>query len=285
MPTFATPEPISVTIDLAVGDARITASDRTDTVVEVRPDNGSSESDVKAAEQTRVEYSNGSLLVKAPKQFRLFGKGGAIDVAIGLPAGSHVQGDAAMGGVRSEGRLGECRFKTAYGDIRLDETGALRLDSGYGDIIVDRAVGHAEVTTGSGGVRIRRIDGTVTIKNSNGESWVGEVTGDLRVNAANGAISVDRAHANVRAKTANGSVRIGEVVRGEVVLETASGEIEVGIRQGTAAWLDVSTASGSVHNALDAADGPEQSDETVEVRARTSFGDIVIRRSSPASRY
>jgi hypothetical protein len=30
---------------------------------------------------------------------------------------------------------------------------------------------------------------------------------------------------------------------------------------------------------LTASDGPEPSDQTVEVRARTSYGDIVIRRS------
>jgi hypothetical protein len=33
-----------------------------------------------------------------------------------------------------------------------------------------------------------------------------------------------------------------------------------------------------VHNTLDTADGPEPSDETVEIRARTSYGDILIRR-------
>ena len=37
MPTFDTPEPITVTLELGVGDVRITASDRADTVVEVRP--------------------------------------------------------------------------------------------------------------------------------------------------------------------------------------------------------------------------------------------------------
>ena len=37
MPTFDTPGPISAVIDLGVGDARITASDRTDTVVEYAP--------------------------------------------------------------------------------------------------------------------------------------------------------------------------------------------------------------------------------------------------------
>ena len=40
MPTFDTDGPISVTIDLVVGDARITASDRSDTVVEVSPSDG-----------------------------------------------------------------------------------------------------------------------------------------------------------------------------------------------------------------------------------------------------
>jgi hypothetical protein len=41
MPTFDTPEPIAVTIELVVSYVRITASDRTDTVVEVRPSDGS----------------------------------------------------------------------------------------------------------------------------------------------------------------------------------------------------------------------------------------------------
>ena len=67
MPTFDTPEPISATIDVAVGDVRISAGDRTDTVVDVRPSDASNDDDVKAAELTRVEYANGQLLVKAPK--------------------------------------------------------------------------------------------------------------------------------------------------------------------------------------------------------------------------
>jgi len=57
MPTFDTPEPISVTVEIGVGDIRIVASDRTDTVVEVRPSDEAKKSDVTAAEQTRVEYA------------------------------------------------------------------------------------------------------------------------------------------------------------------------------------------------------------------------------------
>jgi hypothetical protein len=41
----------------------------------------------------------------------------------------------------------------------------------------------------------------------------------------------------------------------------------------------VGSQFGSVRNSLDATTGPAPSDETVEVRVRASYGDIVIRRS------
>lgn len=283
MPTFDTPEPVAVTIDLTVGDVRITASDRAETLVEVHPSDGSNETDVKAAAQTRVAYSTGALLVKAPKLGGFFARTGSIDVLIELPTGSQVHSDTRSGDFHGAGQLGDCQFKTGSGRIQLDQTGALRLRTGSGAITVERVAGHVEVATASGEVRIRQIDGTAVIKSSNGDTRVGEVTGDLRLNAANGDISVNRAHASVSAKTANGNVHIGEVMRGSVVLEAASGELEVGIREGTAAWLDVKSLAGKVHNSLDNADGPQQTDETVEVRARAYSGDIVVRRADLVS--
>jgi hypothetical protein len=283
MPTFATPEPISVTVAISVGDVRITASDRSDTAVVVGPSDGSKASDLKAAEQTRVEYADGRLLIKSPrswKQYTPFGGGESIDVAIELPAGSRFDGEASVADFRCDGRLGECRLTTGVGSIRLDETGPLHVSTGAGSVTVDRAVGRADVT-GSGQVRIREIDGPAVIKNLNGVTWVGEVTNDLRCSAANGDITIDRAGAGVAAKTANGAVRIGEVVRGSVDLGTGYGELEVGIRDGTAALLDVRSQFGSVRSSLAASDGPATTDQTVEVCARTSFGDIVIRRSRP----
>jgi len=281
MPTFDTPEPISAVVELSVGDVRITASDRDDTVVEIRPSDNSREPDVRAAEQTRVEYSAGRLLVKGPRQRgpNLFREPGLIDVMIDLPAGSQLYGDAAVAAFHCAGRLGECRIKTSTGDIQLEHTGPLEVSTGAGAIVVDRVAGPAEVSTGSGRLRLREIDGTAVIKNSNGDSWVGGVGGDLRVNAANGSISVDHANADVNASTANGDVRIGAVTRGSASLKTSFGEIEVGISAGSAARLDVHTQFGRIQNQMDAADGPGPSDQTVDVSARTSYGDIVIRRS------
>jgi DUF4097 and DUF4098 domain-containing protein YvlB len=282
MPTFETPQPISVTVDIVVGDIRIVASDRKDTIVSVSPHDASRQSDVKAAEQTQVDFSQGRLLIRMPKNWKLytpFGGRESIDVAIELPSGSSVEAEAAVGDLRADGRLGECSFQTAVGNARLDETAAVRVNTSGGNVTVDRVGGRAEIT-GSGQIRVRQIDGSAVIKNLNGMTWLGEVKGDLRCNSANGDITVDRALAAVAAKTANGAVRIGEVVRGSVDLGTSYGELEVGIKEGTAAMLDVRSSYGSVRNSLTASDGPGPSDQTVEVRARTSFGDIVIRRSA-----
>jgi DUF4097 and DUF4098 domain-containing protein YvlB len=279
MPTYATPQPITATVELAMGDVRIIAGDRDATVVEVHPSDASNEEDVKVAELTRVEYADARLLVKAPKlRSWLSKRGGSIDVTIELPAGSHVHGSLGLGDFHCDGELGDCRIKTGLGRIRLDRADKLNLRSATGDITVERATGRTEVTAGSGDVRLGELDAAAVIKNSNGDTWVGVAGGDLRLNTANGSIAVDLAQASVGAKSANGDVRVGEVVRGSVVIETKIGDLEVGIREGTAAWLDVSSRFGHVHNALEAADAPETTTDTVEVRARTSVGEVVIRR-------
>jgi Putative adhesin len=283
MPTFDTPEPISVTVEFGVGDLRIVASDRTDTMVEVRPSDPAKKADVTAAEQTRVEYAGGALLIKAPKNWRQFtwrGGGESVDVQVELPAGSQLRGETGVAALRCRGRLGECRYKTGIGDIQLDQAGAVQLRTGVGDISMERAGGDAELTTGSGSLRIDGIDGTAVVKNSNGDTWIGRVTGDLRVNAANGRISVDQASGAVTAKSANGDIRLGEVAHGAVLAQTAFGKVEIGIRDGVAAWLDLNTRYGTVRNDLDTADRPGPGEDAVEVRARTAFGDITIHRSS-----
>ena len=79
---------------------------------------------------------------------------------------------------------------------------------------VDRVIGHAEVSIGSGDVRVRELDSTAVIKNSSGDAWVGMAAGDLRISGASGDIAVDVAQSAVSAKTARGDVRLGEIVRG-----------------------------------------------------------------------
>jgi DUF4097 and DUF4098 domain-containing protein YvlB len=280
MPTFETPKPITATIDVAVGDVRIRADDGGHTTVDVRPSDPSSDEDVKVAKQTRVECAAGQLLVKAPKLRSWLPRstGGSVDVTIELPAGSQLHATGQVTDFGSEGRLGDCRVKTGLGQVQLERAATVSLKNGIGDIGLDHATGHAEVSAGSGDVRLRELDTSAVIKNSNGDTWVGTAGGDVRLSAANGSIGVDVARGSVVAKSANGDVRLGEVERGSVVLETSLGDLEVGIPEGTTAWLDVRAGAGRVHNALEAAEAPEPSAETVEVRARTSAGNVMINR-------
>jgi DUF4097 and DUF4098 domain-containing protein YvlB len=283
MPNFETPEPISVTLELGVtGDVQITAGARTDTVVEVRPSDESDESDVKAAQQVRVDYANGRLQIMGPKvrAFDFSRKSRSVDVSVELPSGSQISGDVQLGNLRCAGRLGETRFKTSTGNCQLEQTGPLHLVTAAGHVTVDQVAGNAEIRTGSGKVSIGRIEGTAVVKDSNGGIEIDAVTGDTRVRSANGDISVERAGAGVDAKTANGNIRLGEVVRGSVTLETAMGDLEIGIAEGTSAWLDAHTGFGQVRNQLGSAAGPGEPDQTVEVRGRTSYGQITIRRSA-----
>ncbi|MER5555402.1 DUF4097 family beta strand repeat-containing protein [Streptomyces sp. NPDC002793] len=287
MPTFDTPDPISVQLSIAAGDVEFRAGDRTDTVVEVRPSN-SNEASARAAEETEVDYSGGKLQIRGPRpRRRLFGKqrhaettsDESIHVMIALPAGSRIQGDAAVGCVDGQGQLGAFRFESGCGDISLEETAGLRLEAGLGNVTIKRVLGDVDVTVAQGKLRIADIGGSATIENLSGVTKVGHVARGLTLRATNGDVSVGRADGDVKVKNANGDVHVSEVTRGSVTLETAHGSIEVGVHESTAAHVDAHALVGGVRNALDSADGPGASEETVELHLRTLVGQIDIHRS------
>ncbi|WP_369230634.1 DUF4097 domain-containing protein [Streptomyces sp. R21] len=280
MPSFDTPEPISVTAQVPAGSIRFTAGDRLDTVVEVQPRDPKRDKDVRAAEQTEVTYTSGVLTVRTlPRRRSLVGPNGLVDVTVDLPTGSLVDVTGSWTQVLGEGRLGEVRVKTSTGDVRLDTTGPLTLTVAHGPVTVDRVEGLAEITSSSGNVRVGLVDGPAVLKNSHGTTTVGAVTGELRVCGANGGIDIERAEASVTGTSTNGHLRIAEVAGGEIQLETSNGAIEVGIREGVAAWLDVSSNRGQVRNTLAASETPEQTEDTVKVRARTNWGNIDVLRA------
>jgi DUF4097 and DUF4098 domain-containing protein YvlB len=193
--------------------------------------------------------------------------------------------DPSFGGRRASRHSDAAVASASAATRRVSATSPSRreLKTGIGDITLERAVGRTEVVTGSGAIRIGRIDGIAVVKNSNGDTWIGEVTAEARVSAGNGAIAVDVAREGAVAKSAKGDVRLADVSRGTAVAQSAFGTVEVGVRDGVTAWLELHTRFGHVQNDLETSGSPEQGADTVEVHATTSFGDITI-RPSPASR-
>ena len=119
MPISASPDPISITIDI-VDNTHITASDRADTVITVRPMDPSKSSDVKAAEQTTVDFTDGRLFVKSPRSWAPFSGSQTVVVTLEVPTGSALDGISAMGDFHVEGELGTTTLQTSMGNVRLD---------------------------------------------------------------------------------------------------------------------------------------------------------------------
>lgn len=286
MRSFKTPEPISVHVELGVGTIRLEASERSETIVVVRPTNPQSKADVLAAERTRVEYEGGRLTVKAAKGWRYYtswaGARESIDVEIALPSGSRFEGEAGLSTLRCTGRLNDLRFKTSAGDIHVEQTGPLMIHTGMGNVNVDRAEGPAMISTGTGRLEIGEVDGSATVRNSNGDTWIGDVAGELLVSAANGKIAVDRSQSAVTVKSANGDIVLGAVASGDVVAKTACGRVNIGVANGVPAWLELHTGRGSVRNELKASSEPGPNEESVKILARTGYGDITIHRALDA---
>ena len=285
---FNTPSPIAVALDLYVADVRFAVSDRTDTTVEVRPSDPNKAADIKAAENTRVEYDDAtrtlSIVSRKPRnRFVNFSskRPESIDVVIQLPTDSDVRGEADLGDFQADGMLGTVALKTDLGAVRLAETGPLNVRNGVGAITVEGVSGPAEVHTGSSDIRIGAVDGTADVSTGNGKVRVALVTGPANVKATNGSVAVDRALSDITAANSNGEVWIGEVVRGKVSATSKNGSVEVGVREGSAAWLELNTSVGRVYSELDSSDAPEAGEpvDKVEVHASTKLGDVTVRRA------
>ncbi|GBE66496.1 hypothetical protein MFM001_29580 [Mycobacterium sp. MFM001] len=244
MPTFATPQPISARIDAAAGSIRLIATDRTDTVVEVRPRDESRPADVRSAEQARVSYANGQLTV-APSKFGFLGyRMGAVDIVVELPSHSRVRVAVASADVQADGEFADFDFASASGSLAAQTI-----------------TGRLKASTASGGVDIDALDGELTFQ------------------ASSGSLSIDRLQGRVKSATASGSVRITAAASGAVVANTSSGDVAIGVPEGSAAQLDIMTGSGLVTNRLQPSDGPEDGDQTLLVKVRTGSGDVDIHRA------
>jgi DUF4097 and DUF4098 domain-containing protein YvlB len=284
MPSFETHQPIVLAVELSQGMVQVIAGERSDTVVAVTPSDPGRPADVEAARKTVVDLANGTLSIRMPKPGGIVApvigwkRSGSVDVIVELPEGSSLRADTGVADFRCDGRLGDVEVRTGVGNVRLDRTGTIRVHSGTGRFDLEEASGNAEVVT-AGEMTIGAVGGDAEVKNVNGKTWIGRVGGDVKVKSANGDVTIDDAGGDVTVKTANGTIRLGQIARGSATIETAAGGLEIGIREGTAAWIDANTRFGRIHNRLSPADDPDQSAETVQVRARTAFGDVLITRS------
>ncbi|MBQ1022103.1 DUF4097 family beta strand repeat protein [Micromonospora sp. D93] len=130
---------------------------------------------------------------------------------------------------------------------------------------------HVEARTASAELRgVGRL-GDVAFDGAYREIKIDEAA-SVRLTAIDGDVEVGRLHGAAEISTGRGDIRIGEAMRGKVVLRTQSGDISVAAAAGISAALDAGTGHGRVSNAL-------RNDGTIEldIHASTMQGDIHAR--------
>ncbi|MBF9130045.1 DUF4097 family beta strand repeat protein [Plantactinospora sp. S1510] len=178
MQKFDTPTTISAVLEIPAGRIQVIAADRADTTVEVLPADAGKGRDVKAAEQTKVEFSDGVLRIKTPDgKSQILGASGSIEVTVQLPTGSGIDVKAAAAEFRGVGRLGDVACEGAYGAVKIDEAASVRMTA-YGDVAIGRLTGPAEISTQKGNINITEAaSGTVVLRTQMGDVTVGAAHG------------------------------------------------------------------------------------------------------------
>ncbi|MHA7984502.1 DUF4097 family beta strand repeat-containing protein [Rathayibacter sp. CAU 1779] len=279
---YDTPQPIQVALDLlVVVTLRITAADTTTTTVAIKAADPTKKDDVRALGEVNVEYADGVLGLRIARTLRYytwFSGSPRIIVDITVPTGSSVDGKVGAGSISTEGELGDCSLRTGAGELRVDRARKTTLHSGAGAIQAGRVAGPLRVTNGAGSVRVGTLGGEGYVKNTTGNTVFGEVEGPLTVKAVTGDVLIEQLNGSAEIKCAHGEVRIDSVGTGDVKIDGGYGSIEVGIPEGTAAWLDIASRHGEVRNQLESASAPVDTDRRVAVTAHADYSSITIRR-------
>ena len=238
MPTYTTPSPIDLAINVQVGWIEVIASDRADTVVTVSPSSPTKAVDRRGAEETKVDFDGQRITIMGPRpriSWLGFGPTESVDVRVEVPTGSRLAAEIAFGGVRTLGRLGATRIKGAMGPVEIDTTGDLWLRAGHGNATVGTVEGGIEITADHGQIRVGTVTGDAILKASHGSVLVGESGGDLDAKLSYGDLEITNALASVAAMTAYGSIQLREVSSGSIQVESGSSRVAASARESASA--------------------------------------------------
>lgn len=275
--------PASVRIELQMGHIELFAEPRDDISVEIAPANPRRAGDRSAADAVRVTRTGSDLRIVGPFRLNLFGPGDSVDLVVRVPEASDASISLKYGAVRVAGAVDTLRLALDYGDATIDRAARADLGLGHGQLRIDLIQGDADVTLKSGRVRVTRVGGAFRAKGSDAGIDVGSIGGAADIATSSGIVQLGDPGPALSVRSAYGPVRIAELVRGSARIEASYGAVDVGVRSGTPVWLDATSQHGVVRNELSADPGPVEGEDTVELHARTGYGDITLHRAPPGA--
>lgn len=278
--TFPAAGPLALSVRLAAGDVLVRAADVTQAEVDLQPAQPGDEDALDVIARARVMYNRDtSLRIAVPHGRGIARSEPPIDVQVTVPAGSSVEAGIGSADVRLEGRFAAINLETGSGDVSVDSCGDARIRSGSGDVRVDE-VRAASVKSGSGNVTLHRASSDIDLQAASGDIRVEDVGANARLSSTSGDIELGASRGRIGAKAASGDVVVRRASEGQLEINTASGDVAVGVVDGTAVKLDCTSVSGRVHSELEPTDAPGDADRRLIVTARTASGGITISRAS-----
>jgi DUF4097 and DUF4098 domain-containing protein YvlB len=282
--TFETPGDVRLDIRLGAGEIRLETAEGAETTVRLEPlrDNDASKAAVESARvELRKRGDGHEVVIDARDRGRGIFRSAEVLIAVTSPEGTSVESKTGSADVEGRGRFGSIEIESGSGEVQFGElSGDARVDAASGDVALGDVAGNVRVNTASGDVAMRAVGGDAKINSASGDVIMREVAGELSVNSASGDVIVREVGGSVSVSTASGDQEIGKVSTGRVELKSASGDLKVGIAEGSTLWVDARSRSGEVRSELPVSElPPEGESPQVELRANTMSGDVTVARA------
>jgi hypothetical protein len=307
MTVFMTPDPITIEVRNAAGSVTVDLVETTTTTVDVqvtgtnpfgflddlarafrRPtppppggplgagaDAGPGRDSDAILERVRVDLiqrdGRSTLIVDTDPAARAWRSGFAIHIS--APSGSGVRVASQSADVTVVGNADRLDVRTASGEV-----------------VAGHVAGAALAQTASGTVRIRSIGGELSARSASGDIEIDSVAGPAVVHSTSGDVRVHVAATDIQVRTVSGDVLVADATRGSAEIVSVSGDVEIAVHPGTGASINLNTVSGDTRSDLeisdspveDAAEGGEHPRASLDIRVRTTSGDIRLRRAVAA---
>ncbi|MBE2318717.1 DUF4097 family beta strand repeat protein [Solirubrobacter sp. CPCC 204708] len=270
----------AVRVELEVGNVQLLAKARSDVAVDASPSNPRRSGDRASAEAVRVDQVGDAVVIRGPHKPRIFGPGkDSVDLVVEVPETSAVEATVKFGTLRMTGRFAAVDAEVPFGEFVLDSAERLTLKGGHGDYRVTNVDGDADIHFKSGSMRVGHVGGALQLTGADGPITVDRVDGPAELKTSSGSLELGTAASDATIRSAYGSVRVRQANAGVIRIDGSYGSVDVGVRRGTAVWLDATSQYGVVRTDLAADAGPAADEQTLELHVRTGYGSIDIHRS------
>lgn len=225
-------------------------------------------------EDVTVEVVDGELIVEGPRNVR---RGPEIQVRIVTSAVLDARVKTGSGDITADVPLGSARLATGSGDVRITRVEKeLGVNTGSGDVKIGTAVGAVRAGTGSGSIDIEEAGDALGLSTGSGDVTIGDAAGPTSVKVGSGDITIERIRDHSVATSGSGDVKV-EIADGpSVQAETARGDVQIGVPDGLPTYLDLKTVTGRIRCDLEPGQKPAEGERALMLRARTVSGDITV---------